>query len=296
MTGPEPISTQVFPVDTGAQNPALEAKAAVPSTVMEERSDEIVAGPNEDLPKKKQRRSSQNGASAVKSILASLVIALFVITFVVQAFQIPSGSMERTLLIGDYVLVDKVHLANGGILEGIMPYREIRRGDIVVFHYPVDPSQHFVKRAIGLPGDRVRLRDGVVFVNGKALDEGYVIHTVRSSDYYRDNFPTDRDTTGNMNSAWRSAMARYIARGELVVPQDMYFVMGDNRDQSSDSRYWGFVPKQAIVGQPLIVYLSLKDQSLAGIADPNDKLARSAHVLGHFWQAARWKRMFHLVR
>jgi len=165
-----------------------------------------------------------------------LVIALFVITFVVQAFQIPSGSMERTLLIGDYVLVDKVHLANGGILEGIMPYREIRRGDIVVFHYPVDPSQHFVKRAIGLPGDRVRLRDGVVFVNGKALDEGYVIHTVRSSDYYRDNFPTDRDTTGNMNSAWRSAMARYIARGELVVPQDMYFVMGDNRDQSSDSR------------------------------------------------------------
>ncbi len=263
--------------------------------MLADQSGQIVPDGDEN-PSERKKGSSRNGNGTVKSMLASLVIALFVITFVVQAFQIPSGSMERTLLIGDYVLVDKVHLVDGGAWGGIMPYREIRRGDIVVFHYPVDPSQHFVKRAIGLPGDHVRLRDGVVFVNGKPLDEDYVIHTVRSFDYYRDNFPTDRDTTGNMNSAWRSTMARYIAHSELVVPKDMYFVMGDNRDQSSDSRYWGFVPKQSIVGQPLIVYLSLKDQSMAGIADPNDKLARSAHVLTHFWQFARWKRMFHLVR
>jgi signal peptidase I len=229
-------------------------------------------------------------------MLASVVIALFVITFVVQAFQIPSGSMEKTLLIGDYVLVDKVHLAHGGAGSWFMPYREIRRGDIVVFHYPVDPSEHFVKRVIGLPGDRVRLREGIVFINGQPLHEEYAIHTVRSFDYYRDNFPTDMDTTGNINAAWHSVLARHVQGGELVVPNDKYFVMGDNRDQSSDSRYWGFVPRSAIVGQPLIVYLSLKDQSMAGIEEPNDKLVRSARLLAHFWQFARWNRMFHLIR
>jgi signal peptidase I len=229
-------------------------------------------------------------------MLASVVIALFVITFVVQAFQIPSGSMERTLLIGDYVLVDKVHLARGGAGSSVMPYREIRRGDIIVFHYPVDPSEHFVKRAIGLPGDRVRLREGVVFINGQPLREDYVIHTVRSFDYYRDNFPTDMDTTGNINAAWHSVLERNVQQGELVVPNDKYFVMGDNRDQSSDSRYWGFVPRSAVVGQPLIVYLSLKDQSMAGIDEPNYKLVRSARMLAHFWQFARWDRMFHLIR
>lgn len=290
MTGPQPNSTPVSTVDAEAQKPALEAPA-----VLEGQNDEVASNSGEN-PKEGKRANSHNGNGTLKSMLASLVIALFVITFVVQAFQIPSGSMERTLLVGDYVLVDKVHFSNSGAWGGVMPYREIWRGDIVVFHYPVDPSQHFVKRAIGLPGDHIRLRDGVVLVNGKPLDEDYVIHTVRSFDYYRDNFPTDRDTTGNMNSAWRSTMARYIAHGELVVPEDMYFVMGDNRDQSSDSRYWGFVPKKAIVGQPLMVYLSLKEQSMAGIAEPNDKLARSAHILSHFWQVARWKRMFHLVR
>jgi len=239
-------------------------------------------------------RSSLNGAS--KPLLAAVVIALFVITFVVQAFQIPSGSMEKTLLIGDYVLVDKVHLAQGGIWNRLMPYREIRRGDIVVFHYPVDPSEHFVKRVIGLPGDRVRLQEGAVFVNGELLQENYTIHTARTLDYYRDNFPTDMDTTGNINTGWHSVLARHVEHGELVVPRDRYFVMGDNRDQSSDSRYWGFVPRQAIVGQPLVVYLSVKEQPMIGVDGPNEKLVRSAHFMAHFWQFARWNRMFHLVR
>jgi signal peptidase I len=234
--------------------------------------------------------------AVAKPLLAAVVIALFVITFVVQAFQIPSGSMEKTLLIGDYVLVDKVHLARGGVWSPLMPYRDIRRGDIIVFHYPVDPSEHFVKRVIGLPGDRIRLREGTVFINGQPLQEEYAIHTVRSLDYYRDNFPTDMDTTGNINTAWHSVLARHVEHGELVVPKDRFFVMGDNRDQSSDSRYWGFVPRQAIVGQPLIVYLSVKEQSMAGVDDPNDKLVRSAHVIAHFWQFARWNRMFHLIR
>ena len=239
-------------------------------------------------------RQSFNGG--LKSLVAAVVIALFVITFVVQAFQIPSGSMEKTLLIGDYVLVDKVHFGQGGLWDMLMPYREIHRGDIVVFHYPVDPSQHFVKRVIGLPGDHVRLREATVFINGQPLHEEYAIHTVRAFDFYRDNFPADIDTTGNMNTAWHSALARYVQHGELVVPQDKFFVMGDNRDQSSDSRYWGFVPRQAIVGQPLVVYLSVREQPVVGVNEPKDKLARSAHFLTHFWELPRWNRMFHLVR
>jgi signal peptidase I len=235
-----------------------------------------------------------NGAA--KSLLAAVVIALFVITFVVQAFQIPSGSMEKTLLIGDYVLVDKVHLAQGGLWRRLMPYREIQRGDIVVFHYPVDPSEHFVKRVVGLPGDHLRLREGTVYINDQPLSEDYAIHTVKAFDYYRDNFPTDMDTTGNINAAWHSALARHVQHGELVVPTDKYFVMGDNRDQSSDSRYWGFVPRQAIVGQPLMVYLSVREQPVAGVDRPNDKLVRSAHFLTHFWELARWNRMFHMIR
>jgi signal peptidase I len=239
-------------------------------------------------------RRSSNGVT--KSLVAAVVIALFVITFVVQAFQIPSGSMEKTLLIGDYVLVDKVHFGQGAVWNRLMPYREIQRGDVVVFHYPVDPSQHFVKRVIGLPGDHLRLREATVFINGQPLHEEYAIHTVRAFDYYRDNFPTDVDTTGNMNTAWRSALARHVQHGELVVPKDKFFVMGDNRDQSSDSRYWGFVPRQAIVGQPLVVYLSVKEQPVVGVNEPKDKLARSAHLLTHFWELPRWNRLFHMVR
>jgi signal peptidase I len=291
MTSPDPTPAnaaeldQVVHAEHVAQKPVLEASALGPAAV--------VGG---NAPKEAKVRPSQNGNGTAKSTLASVVIALFVITFVVQAFQIPSGSMEKTLLIGDYVLVDKVHLAGSGVWSKVMPYREIRRGDIIVFHYPVDPEQHFVKRAIGLPGDRVRLREGVVFINGEPLHEDYAIHTARSFDYFRDNFPIDMDTTGNMNRAWHSALTKHVEHSELVVPSDMYFVMGDNRDQSSDSRYWGFVPRQAIVGQPLIVYLSLKDQSMSGLDDSNDKLVRSARVLSHFWQFARWKRMFHLIR
>jgi len=241
-----------------------------------------------------KERRSPNGVT--KSLVGAVVIALFVITFVVQAFQIPSGSMERTLLIGDYVLVDKIHFGRGGAWDRLMPYREIQRGDIVVFHYPIDPAQHFVKRVIGLPGDHLRLRESTVFINGQPLHEEYAIHTVRAFDLYRDNFPMDMDTTGNINTTWHAALARHVQHGELVVPKDMFFVMGDNRDQSSDSRYWGFVPRQAIVGQPLVVYLSVREQPVVGLNEPKDRLAHSARLLTHFWELPRWNRIFHRIR
>ena len=231
------------------------------------------------------------------ALLSVIVIALFVITFVVQAFQIPSESMEKTLLIGDYLLVDKVHFGESGPLGWILPYRDIRRGDIVVFHYPVDPSQHFVKRVIGLPGDRIRINEMTVLVNDVPLNESYVVHSMGNIDMFRDNFPADLSYyTPDVNRNWRAAMHRYIHNGELVVPPGEYFVMGDNRDRSLDSRYWGFVPRENIVGRPLVVYLSLREAGEPAGNRNDFAQVRSNHVLAHMWQFARWDRMFHLVR
>ncbi len=226
-----------------------------------------------------------------QTLLSVLVVALFVITFVFQAFQIPSESMEKTLLVGDYLMVDKVHFGQSKFWGHILPYRDIHRGDIIVFHYPVDPSQHFVKRVIGVPGDRIHLSDSTVYVNDVPLDESYVVHTLRNFDPYRDNFPDQSGYySSDVNVAWHSVMQDYMKGNDLVVPAGQYFVMGDNRDRSLDSRYWGFVPRQNIVGRPLVIYLSVREE-------PEHENRRGAsQVVTHMWQFARWKRMFHLVR
>jgi signal peptidase I len=237
----------------------------------------------------------RNGETLLQSLISIIVIVLFVITFVVQAFQIPSESMERTLLIGDYLLVDKVHFGQSDLFHWLLPYSGIKRGDIVVFHYPVDPTQHFVKRVVGLPGDHILLRNKTVFVNDMVLREDYAVHLVGNRDGYRDNFPSETDLSGQVNPRWRSVLPANLQDGELVVPPDQYFVMGDNRDCSLDSRYWGFVPRANVVGRPLVIYLSVRerpdDQEAA-----NGKLIPSGHLLVHIWQFARWDRMFHLVR
>jgi len=238
----------------------------------------------------------RNGETLVQSLLSIIVIVLFVITFIVQAFQIPSESMEKTLLIGDYLLVDKVHFGQGGISKWLMPYRELKRGDIVVFHYPVDPSQHFVKRVIGLPGDKIRLRNKIVYVNDEPLREKYAVHERGDPNFYRDSFPSDPDFVREVDTRWRSEMWQHLHNGELTVPADMYFVMGDNRDHSLDSRYWGFVPRENIVGRPLVVYLSLRNREEGNADGGNGKLFNSGRLLSHVWQFARWDRMFHLVR
>jgi signal peptidase I len=263
--------------------PEQSTEAAPPQEIVEEA--ELIDNP-----------AVNTGQSGAQSLLSTIVIALFVITFVVQAFQIPSQSMEKTLLIGDYLLVDKLHFGHGGPMSWLLPYRDIKRGDIVVFHYPVDPSQHFVKRVIGVPGDRIRLRDKQVYVNDFPLPETYAIHVFRNYDGYRDNFPDEPDNSGQVNSNWRVEMPRHIRHGELIVAPGEYFVMGDNRENSLDSRYWGFVPRQNIEGRPLIIYLSLRDRSEP---DPTRTSATSVgpgNLLTHMFDFARWKRMFHLVR
>ncbi|HTZ97928.1 MAG TPA: signal peptidase I [Terriglobales bacterium] len=233
---------------------------------------------------------------SVQSLLSTVVIAVFVIAFVVQAFQIPSESMERTLLIGDYLLVDKLTYG-GGFANAIMPYQPIRRGDVIVFHYPVHPSEHFVKRVVGVPGDRVRLVNRQVEVNGTLLNEPYVIHRAASHDAFRDEFPRG-GLVPQVEAQWWLQMRKLVEDGELIVPEKSYFVLGDNRDESLDSRYWGFVPRENIIGRPLLIYWSLRTASddLPAASGPSDKLYHFAYAVSHLFQITRWDRTFRVIK
>ncbi|HEX6822522.1 MAG TPA: signal peptidase I [Candidatus Sulfotelmatobacter sp.] len=231
--------------------------------------------------------------SSLQSLIGTIVIAIFVITFVVQAFQIPSESMENTLLVGDYLLVNKLCYGGRGLGDHIMPYQKISRGDVIVFHYPVDPKQHFVKRVIGVPGDRLRMVNKTVYINGKSLTEPYVRFLEPPSNLFRDNFPrTDMPIIYGMEGKWWLEMRKLVEDGELIIPQGNYFVMGDNRDDSQDSRYWGFVPRENIIGRPLLIYWSVKtlDQDI-----PSGKAYRFAYALTHLFQNTRWNRTLRLV-
>jgi signal peptidase I len=235
--------------------------------------------------------------SSVQSLAVTVVIAVFVITFLVQAFQIPSESMENTLLIGDYLLVDKVHYAHGGPWGEILPYAAIKRGEIVVFRYPVHPQQHFVKRVIGLPGDHIRLLDRRVLVNGVPLPENYVIHTRPDYDHFRDDFPLTDIPSANMEPRWWEEMQKLARNGELIVPPDHYFVLGDNRDESLDSRYWGCVPRENVIGQPLLIYWSVHKPLAADAASTRGgKLSAFLYGVTHLLQDTRWDRTFRIVR
>jgi len=238
---------------------------------------------------------------SIQSLLGTIVIAIFVVTFIVQAFQIPSESMENTLLIGDYLLVDKLHFGKDGFWQPIIPYRQVKRGDIIVFHYPVRPSEHFVKRVIGVPGDHVRLVNRRVYVNGIPMVEPYA-HYFRPhnpaspNDLFRDDFPRLDHTVEGLIGDWWLQMRKLVDDGRLIVPEGQYFVMGDNRDNSSDSRYWGFVPEENIVGRPLIIYWSMRSQDASAAASPGDKLSRFVYAMSHLMQITRWDRTLQLVQ
>jgi len=235
-------------------------------------------------------------SSSLQSLLGTVVIAVFVITFIVQAFQIPSPSMENTLLVGDYLLVNKLCYGGGSVGDYFMPYRRVRRGDIVVFHYPVNPAQHFVKRVVGVPGDRVRLINKQVFVNGVPLKEPYA-HFIRpANDLFRDSFPR-LDVAPGETPEWWLQLRKLVEDGQLIVPEGHYFVMGDNRDDSYDSRYWGFVPQVNIIGRPLLIYWSVKDADpdVTAPSSVGDKLYHFAYAVTHIFQITRWNRTLRLV-
>jgi signal peptidase I len=226
-----------------------------------------------------------------------ITLALFILTFIVQPFRIPSESMERTLLVGDFLLVDKLLYAPPGPLRHLFPYREPARGDIIVFHFPLDASDYVVKRVIGIPGDHLHLANGVVFRNGVALPEPYTVYEQAYRDPFRDQFPSGVYTDPGVDTHWWLEMRHDLEHGDLVVPAGSYFVLGDNRNHSRDSRYWGFVPRAAIVGRPILIYFSLREPSTTDNSPlPSVKLGHDNDPVSGVVDFARWDRMFRIVR
>ncbi len=249
---------------------------------------------------------------ALASICSVLVVGLFILTFLAQNRVIPSGSMKNTLLIGDHLVVDQITLAPPASWMPLIRYREPRRGDIVVFYKPVyqpgidatdaDGTPQYtplVKRLIGVPGDHIHLRNGIVIVNGVAQPVGFAQPTTTDDfNEFLDDFPAvpPSEATGSTES-WAVNFPNYVHDGDLVVPPGMYFMMGDNRHNSLDSRYWGFVPRANIIGRPLFNYWSF--EAAEGQLEQTGfghKLAWIGHVLVHFFPDTRWKRTFHVVR
>jgi signal peptidase I len=237
--------------------------------------------------------------NSLQSLFFLIVVAIFIITFSVQPFRIPSESMEPTLLVGDFLLVNKQSAAPDGA-GGLLPSAVIHRDDVIVFHDPVDASLHLIKRVIGVPGDHLRLREGRVFINGKPLTEPFAVYRPSPPDNFRDNFPRFRTADPEIDSHWWIRMRSLIENGELIIPTGNYFVLGDNRNDSDDSRYWGFVPRDAIVGKPLFIYFSLREHSAdetpalsqSGMGSPRQVHSRVDALLDF----ARWGRAFQIVR
>ena len=226
----------------------------------------------------------------------TILLLLFGTTTLVQAFVIPTGSMEDTLLIGDHLLVDKLAYApSGPFSKYILPYQEPRDGDIIVFRYPIDISQTFVKRVMGVPGDHIRMVNHVVYRNGVKLNEPYVYHKNPYPDSYRDNFPSSEPNVMLYEPA-REMLQNNVANGEVIVPPGHYFAMGDNRDNSLDSRYWGFVPRENIIGKPLIIYWSYDANTESLASSSVNALSRHfVDLAEHFFTKTRWRRTFMLI-
>jgi signal peptidase I len=224
----------------------------------------------------------------------TIILLLFATTTLVQAFVIPSASMEDTLLIGDHVLVDKLVFApEGPVSKHVLPYRDVRRGDIIVFRFPLNIKEDYVKRAIGTPGDHIKLVNKQLILNGHAVREPYVKHITGYMDTYRDNFP--QAPSSSLPPSALDMLQNHVKDGELIVPPGFIFAMGDNRDDSLDSRYWGFVPRENIVGTPAIIYWSF-DASTQDLTNPNIGIDHIIDVIIHFPTKTRWKRTFKLIR
>jgi signal peptidase I len=237
---------------------------------------------------------------AFASLLQTVVAALFLLTFVLQPYLIPSESMEHTLLVGDFLLVNKQVYASGGLLSRwLLPYRGVKRGDIVVFHHP-QPHPFLIKRVVGIPGDRLRIEDGRVSVNGVFQDEPYAVFEPAAGNQFRDDFPGKVYTDFSVDPLWWRQIQSLTQDGALVIPPDEYFVLGDNRNHSDDSRYWGFVPRQAIVARPLVIYFSLTRPSTTDLRQPvlqaaDDRLGHDRQLSAKLTGFARWKRIFLVV-
>ncbi len=256
------------------------------------QTEEIRETTKSDQPQKETLPESIAGFAAV------FVAGLFIITFVVQHFEIPSRSMENTLLVGDHVFVDRLTPTGKHGFPGLlMPYRELRRGDTAVFVSPAEPGLYLVKRIVAVPGDRIHLRNGVLYRNGVRQAEPYVVRD-GSFDPYRDDFPS-LSGFGNFQVThdWAMEMPQHTREGDLVIPPGHYFAMGDNRDVSLDSRYWGFVPEQNVLGRPLFIAWSLNqtEDAFPTNATWGERATIFFHTATHFFGLTRWNRILRLV-
>jgi signal peptidase I len=221
----------------------------------------------------------------------NFIILVFATGTIAQPFVIPSSSMEDNLLVGDHLIVDRMAYAPAGRLTGhLLPYEPVKHGDIIVFRYPLNIKEDYVKRVIGLPGDRIRLVDKQVYLNGNKLYEPYKVHKSAVIDSYRDNFPSTPATS--LPPQAMDMLEHHVMNGEVVVPPDHFFAMGDNRDNSADSRYWGFVPRENIKGKPLVIYWSY-DAPTEDLVDFT--LGHFFDLVQHFFTKTRWRRTFKLI-
>lgn len=239
------------------------------------------------------------------SLAGVLVTGLFIITFILQAFEIPSSSMEDTLLIGDHVFVNREQFAPPSHwVEPLLPYRDVRRGDIVVFLSPAEHGLFVVKRIIGIPGDHIHLRDDIVYRNGQKLDEIYVQHKGDPGDAYgerrpyRANFPAvSPSNIDNLYPDWQAELSSHIEGEDLVVPANSYFAMGDNRDVSYDSRYWGFIPRPNVIGRPMFIYWSfITPANQYQLTDWSDRIGFLGKIVIRFFPDTRWSRTFRIPK
>lgn len=262
-------------------------------------------GPETDLPPVPEK-VEETPFEAAASICSVLVVGLFILTFLAQNFVIPSGSMEKTLLVGDHLVVDRITLAPPSKWMPLVHYREPRHGDVVVFLKPVPDDvngrpeyQFLVKRLVGIPGDHLHLRDGIVYINGVAQDQPHAAATTPDNFRdYLDDFPAVPMTIDlGATESWSVELPSHIQDGDLVVPPGMFFMMGDNRHDSLDSRYWGFVPRENIIGRPLFNYWSFitpeHQYEETGIGN---NVAWLTHIVLHFFTETRWSRTLHVIR
>jgi signal peptidase I len=254
----------------------------------------------QETPQSEQRREAPLEFLASNCML--VVIALFAFGFIFENFVIPSSSMASTLLVGDHVVADRSTFAPPAAWASFMPYREVKRGDIVVFYKPTEEpnGEHLtlVKRVVGIPGDRLHLRDGIVSLNGVAQQEPHAAKPPYPVyDPYRNDFPAIPPTDAfGVTAEWSVELPEATQGGDLVVPPGSYFVMGDNRTISLDSRYWGFVPRANIIGRPMFVYWSLPAPDGALDSDSTAETASfTLHEIVHFFDQTRWRRTLHPV-
>jgi len=232
----------------------------------------------------------------------NIVILLFGITTLVQSFIVPTPSMDTTVMVGDHLLVDKLSYAPAGaISKYVLPYTEPKRGDIIVFRYPLDIRQNYVKRVMGVPGDHLRVVNKIVYLNGKALtNEPYTQHVRPNIDPFSDNYPVaPQDAQGYLRfsdidpARAVEMLTNHVVNGEIVVPPENFFAMGDNRDNSADSRFWGFVPRENIIGKPLVIFWSYDAPTSELVGDSG---AHYIDLAKNFFTKTRWMRTLKLVR